>query len=251
MKASRRTLRNNSGHVDVSVIVPAYNEEKYIRKALQSIARQKTKLKYEIIVSDGRSADRTVRIAERYADRIVTSRKKGIWAGRNAGAAVARGKLLVFIDADTTIPPEFVESVHAAMHDRRITGMSCGFKFDQHTRPLRALEALSNHYLYLLGGLGKGELQGFNCVMRKSDFLRVGGFPNKPLEDGAMARKLQKIGRVVFFPAVKVTTSARRMLKGGMLRSIQYYTDLEIMTYLPAGSPFHRIVRHKGYHPLR
>lgn len=243
-------MKNGNGHVDVSVIVPAYNEEKYIHKALQSIARQRTSLKYEIIVSDGMSTDRTLAIARKYADRIVASKRKGIWAGRNAGAKAARGNLLVFVDADTAIPPEYVESVHAAMHDRRITGLSCAFKFDHHTRPFRALEAISNHYLYLLGRMGKGELQGFNCVMRKSDFEMVGGFPNKPLEDGAMARRLQKIGRVVFYPKVQVTTSARRMLKSGMLRSIEYYANLEIMTYMPH-SPLRRIVRHKKYRPMR
>jgi glycosyltransferase involved in cell wall biosynthesis len=243
-------LKKKNGKIEISVIVPALNEEKLIRKSLQSIARQKTIHAYELIVADGKSKDRTMSIAKKYADRIVFSRKKGIWAGRNAGARVAKGRLLVFIDADTSIPPDYLDTVHRIMADRRIVGLSCGFGFDHYNRFLRVLDVLSNHYLYLLGRMGKGELQGFNCIIRKSDFLRVGGFPAKPLEDGAMARKLQKIGRVAYYPKLRVTTSARRMLQSGMLNSIHYYTDLEIMTYIP-NSPLSHLVRHKAYHPLR
>jgi len=235
---------------DASFIVPALNEEGYIEPTLRSIRRQKTKLKYELIVSDGKSGDKTMRIASKYADRLVSTKKKGIWIGRNLGAAKAQGRLLVFIDADTVIPPNYLDSVHAVMHDRRITGLSCGFRFDKHTRTLKVIEHLSNRYLQLLGRLGIGELQGFNCVMRKKDFEKVGGFPNKPLEDGAMARRLQKIGKVIYHPKIYVVTSSRRMFKGGMMSSIEYYANLEVMTHVP-NSVLRRFVRHKNYIPYR
>ena len=240
----------NFAKFDASFIVPALNEEGYLEPTLRSIRSKRTKLRYELIVSDGKSSDNTMRIAAKYADKLVSTRRKGIWIGRNAGAAKAQGRLLVFIDADTVIPPNYLDTVHAIMHDRRTTGLSCAFRFDRLTHALRVIEELSNKYLQVIGRLGIGELQGFNCVMRKRDFERVGGFPNKPLEDGAMARRLQKLGRVIYHPGTHVVTSSRRMFKGGMMSSIEYYANLEVMTHLP-NSVLRRFVRHKHYVPYR
>ncbi|MBI2079560.1 glycosyltransferase [Candidatus Micrarchaeota archaeon] len=236
--------------MDVSIIVPAYNEEKYIEKTLKAIENQKTHLRYEIIVSDGLSKDKTLKIARKYTDLIVTSKKRGIWAGRNAGGLKAKGRLLVFIDADTVVPQNYLDIAYAVMQDRKISGLSCAFRFDRASRILRIIETLSNKYLLLKGKLGIGELLGFNCVMRKNDFLRVGGFPNKPLEDGAMARKLHKLGRVIYLPEPQVITSSRRMLKNGTIKSIEYYANLEVMTYLPK-LPIAKLARYKNYLPIR
>ncbi|MCX8197830.1 MAG: glycosyltransferase [Candidatus Micrarchaeota archaeon] len=240
----------SSSRIDASFIVPALNEEKYIERTLRSIKSQKTRLRFELIVADGKSSDRTLKIASKYADKIVVSPKSGIWAGRNEGAKKAKGRLLVFIDADTIIPPNYLDVVYQAMQDRRISGLSCAFKFDRHTNALRIIETLSNKYLHLLGRLGIGELQGFNCVIRKKDFMRVGGFPNKPLEDGAMARRLHKIGKVVFCPKTHVITSSRRMFKGGTISSIEYYANLEIMTHMP-NSVLRKFLKYKKYIPYR
>ncbi|MEM4634093.1 MAG: glycosyltransferase family A protein, partial [Candidatus Anstonellaceae archaeon] len=77
--------------LDASFIVPALNEEEYIERTLRSIKNQKTSLKYELIVSDGKSKDKTMKIASKYADRLIVTSKKGIWIGRNEGAKAAKG----------------------------------------------------------------------------------------------------------------------------------------------------------------
>lgn len=235
---------------DVSVIVPALNEEKYIRPTLKSICAQNTEFDFELIVSDGFSSDKTVSISEKYADKIVYCKTKGIWAGRNAGGNAAKSKLLVFIDSDTIIPPNYLDSVHAVMRNNSVFGLSCAFTFDENTAPLRTIRDASNYYLMALGLAGKGELLGFNCVMRKKDFLKVGGFPDAPLEDGAMARLLHKLGRVIYLPEPVVTTSARRMSKGGTLKSVKYYADLMVGNY-SRQFKFGNLLRYCDYKPIR
>ena len=109
--------------VDVSVIVPTLNEEANIAKTLKLVRAQRSHLDYEVIVSDGGSEDRTAEIAKKYADRVVVGEKRGIWFGRNQGAKAAKGEVYVFIDADTIIPKNYVDSVYPAFGDPGIAGL--------------------------------------------------------------------------------------------------------------------------------
>ncbi len=87
----------------VSIIIPAHNEERYIEKTLSHIKRQSYK-KMEVIVVDDGSTDKTVEVSRKYANRVIELKKrKGVSYARNAGAKVARGNLLVFLDADTIL----------------------------------------------------------------------------------------------------------------------------------------------------
>lgn len=235
---------------DVSIIVPTLNEQGYLEPCLRAIRDQDTKLKYELIIADGGSSDKTEEIAKRYADRFLVAKRKGIWFGRNAGAKVARGNLLVFVDADTTIPQNYLDVVHAVMQDGEISGLSCAFQFDKPNRTLNALQELSNGYLLLKGSLGKGELLGFNNAVKRKIFFKAGGFPNAPLEDGAFARKLYKFGRVVFLSELRATTSARRFNGRQTLNAIVYYSNLGVATDFP-DSPLKRLLKYKRYFPVR
>jgi len=236
--------------MDVSVVIPTLNEEEDIKKCLKAISSQNTESSFEVILADGGSKDKTVSIAERYADKIVEVRKKGISAGRNKGARAAKGELLVFIDGDTVIPPNYLRTVESVMENGKIKGLSCAFRFDERRKSLEMIEILSNHYLIMKGMSGKGELLGFNNVIRKKDFSRVRGFPSKPLEDGAMARKLHKTGRVIYLPEPSVVTSARRMKKGGTMKAVEYYANLSLATYYP-NRLFKKLLKYQKYLPVR
>ncbi|MEM3400346.1 MAG: glycosyltransferase [Candidatus Micrarchaeia archaeon] len=236
--------------MDASVIVPTFNEEKMIMKCLLSIRRQETALEYEVLVSDSNSTDKTLAIAEKYADKVIKLKERGIYLGRNEGVKHARGKVLIFIDADTTIPPNYLDAVCAVIRDREISALSCAFKFDASTPMLRWIEEASNKYLLFKGSLGKGELLGFNCVMRRDTFMRAGGFPPLPLEDGAFAKKLTNYGRVVYLPEPRVVTSARRLQKSGAVSTVAYYASLGVLTSFP-NIPIKRLMKYRGYIPQR
>jgi glycosyltransferase involved in cell wall biosynthesis len=236
--------------MDVSVIVPALNEEKLLLSCLRSIKNQQTSLDYEIIVVDGKSEDNTAKIAIKYADKFIVAKRKGIAIGRNAGAKAAKGELFVFIDADTQIPSNYLDVVHAVMRNKSVLGLSCSFKFDRRSKMLDAVQELSNKYLLLKGSLGLGELLGFNNAVRRETFFRVGGFPNAPLEDSGFAKKLRKLGRVIFLPEPVVTTSARRLESSGTFKTAVYYANLGLVTEFPK-IPLKSILSYKKYLPIR
>ncbi len=215
---------------EISIIIPALNEEQYIEHTLQSIKAQNTKIDFEVIVCDGGSKDNTVKIAKKYADRVMILKSRGIWRGRNEGAKNSSGKVLIFIDADTRVPTNYVDVIYAIMQDPDLAAVSCAFRFDEDSKMLKVVEDVSNKYLLLKGSTGKGELLGFNNAIKRELFFEVGGFPNAPLEDGALAKILRVRGKVVFLPTPTVTTSARRLKKAGILKSVLYYANLELLS---------------------
>ena len=235
---------------EISVIIPALNEEKNIGECLKALRAQKTHLEFDIVVSDGGSKDGTREIAEKYADKVVITKKRGIWVGRNTGAKAANGKAYAFIDADSIVPKNYLDSVFPILEDESISGLSTAFRFDDRSAKLKLVEDICNEYLLLKGSFGKGELLGFNAVVSKKTFWKAGGFPNAPLEDGALAIKLRKMGRLVFLPEPKVVTSARRLEKQGILKSTLYYAQIGLESALPK-SPLNRLLVYRDYIPVR
>jgi glycosyltransferase involved in cell wall biosynthesis len=235
---------------EISVIIPALNEEKNIEKCLKAVRAQVSHLDYDLVVSDGGSKDRTVEICEKYADKVVSTKQRGIWIGRNTGAKAAKGKVYAFIDADTIVPKNYLDSVFPIFQDEGIVGLSCAFQFEEHSTKLKLIEEICNEYLLLKGSFGKGELLGFNAVVEKKIFWKLGGFPNVPLEDGALAIKLRKHGRLVFLPEPKVKTSARRIEKQGVLKSTVYYAQIGLESALPK-NPLKRLLLYRDYIPIR
>ncbi len=236
--------------VDVSVIVPTLNEERYVERALQSITAQKTRLNYEVIVSDGGSTDATREIAEKYADKVIAIKKPGIANGRNEGAKRSKGEVLVFIDADTRIPTNYLEVVHAITRDPDLAAISCAFRFDEKNKMLKLVEDVSNKYMLLKGSEGKGELLGFNNAIKRNLFFEVGGFPDVPLEDGALAKILRERAKVMFLPTPTVVTSARRLKKGGILQSVLYYANLELVSIYDSKT-LRKVSVYKDYKAIR
>src|SRR3989344_9298604 len=95
----------------VSLVVPAYNEEKYIGLCLESIVKNGGEL-YEIVVVDNASTDRTAEIAAGFGRvRVVSESKKGVTRARQRGAQESSGDIIAFIDGDTRMPEHWVREV--------------------------------------------------------------------------------------------------------------------------------------------
>ena len=197
----------------VSIIVPTLNEENFIQRCLQALQNQSiAREKYEIIVSDSSSSDATVRIAKKYADKIVVCKKHSAGFGRNEGAKHASGELLGFVDADTIVEKNWV----AALIDGLGRGIAC-------TGPIEALEkdSLKTRAFYRWWGLQSRIsvmlhypiFPGFNLGVRKKEFDRVGGFStsNITTEDIELGQKMKKTGKIAFSKKMAVRTSTRRL----------------------------------------
>lgn len=210
----------------ISIIIPTLNEEKYIGDTVRRL-RDGFTLPHEIIISDGKSTDRTVELARTAgADKVVEftdARRQTIAEGRNDGACAASGDYLVFLDADCTIPgpDHFFPSILAHFErDPELIAVNVAIRVlpEYETFADWAVYNLFNDFLWLVNnvlhiGMAAGEFQ----MIRKSAFDRVGGY-NQALvasEDIDLFRRLSAIGRVRYEKGHVVYHTGRRAHKIG------------------------------------
>ncbi|MAG22084.1 MAG: hypothetical protein CL943_02145 [Candidatus Diapherotrites archaeon] len=197
----------------VSIIVPTYNEEEFIEQTLKALLSQTVpKEKYEIIVSDSSSTDKTLSIAKKYADKVVVCKKHSAGFGRNFGAKQASTPLLGFVDADTIVESTWVEALIEGLEK----AVAC-------TGPIKSLERNSiilsmffwwwGFQSWITTMLHYPIFPGYNIGARKKAFDQVGGFSteNITVEDIKLGLDLSKVGKVVFNDRMKVKTSNRRL----------------------------------------
>lgn len=201
------------------MVVPAYNEEKYIRRTLQAL-RDQTYTNFEVIVKDGKSADETVRIARRLANRVVSSRDLSAADARNQGARFAEGEILVFMDADTFLPADALERFHALMGKEEVVGASCR-KIPQGRNILdRFMYEFVNLSTFVSNKMRLGGAHGNCMLMRRSVFQKVGGFNPDIIvaEEQDLVRRALRYGRYLFLLDFYVVENPRRLQKWGRFR---------------------------------
>lgn len=212
--------------MDFSIIVPALNEEKRIRRCLDSIRAQRTAHSWELIVADSGSTDHTVDIAREYTDKVVACSERGTARARNEGSLIATGDVFIFIDSDTVLLPDYVETVARAFGNKNLIACSCAFKFSRRTPKLLFAEYVTNTYYIARSVFYGATLPGFNVCIRRATFEKIGRFRLCHLEDLDMSMKLRKIGRTRYVARRKTITSSRRIEKDGLFGTLKYYMDL-------------------------
>ena len=115
--------------MDVSIIIPVYNNEKYIVECIDSLLNQKTKYKYEIIAINDGSKDNSLEVLKSYGDKIVVIDKKNSGPGdtRNVGIKKAKGKYLMFADSDDYAREDFVEVMVSTLEKEKADIVICDF----------------------------------------------------------------------------------------------------------------------------
>ena len=197
----------------LSIIVPVLNEAAGIVSTLLALAPLRAR-GAEVIVVDGGSDDATVELAAAQADRVVAA-ALGRARQMNAGAALARAPVLLFLHADTRLPEGADRSIQAAVE----RGSSWGrfdVRIDGRARMLRVVAKMMN-LRSRLTGIATGDQAMFATRMA---FHRAGGFPDQPLmEDIELSRRL----RLLAPPAClrdPVVTSGRRWERHGVWHTI-------------------------------
>jgi glycosyltransferase involved in cell wall biosynthesis len=117
---------------DYSIVVPAYNEERFLGATLAGLkaAMAAAPARGEIVVCDNNSTDGTAALAEAEGARVVFEAVNQISRARNAGARAARGRLLVFVDADTHLPPALLGAALAALRSGTVCGGGAAVRFE-------------------------------------------------------------------------------------------------------------------------
>jgi len=195
----------------ISVIIPALNEEKNIRRCLHSVRRG---FNVEAIVVDGGSTDDTSRIAALEGAKILESRE-GRALQMNHGAENATGELLLFLHADSELPPDWDRHVR---HVMKQPGVSLGhfrFALMGSIPGMRLVEFGTNIRSRMLGR-PYGD-QGF--FLAREVFDRLQGYPQVPiLEDLYLVKKARKLGHIRQADA-PLMTSGRRWIKHGIIKT--------------------------------
>ena len=150
----------------------------------------------------------------------------------NAGARVARGAILVFLHADTRLPPGALEAIDGALGDASVVGGRFDVTFDSPLTVMRMVAALMNARSRLTR-IATGDQTIF---VRREVFHDLGGFPEIPLmEDVEFSKRLKRRGRLAALP-IRVTTSARKWEREGPLRTIALMWLLRLL-YFAGASP--------------
>lgn len=96
----------------ISVIIPAYNEEKYLPDCLEALRHQDFPLPYEIIVVDNKSTDKTPEIARKFGAKVINESQKGLLVSRDKGIRNAKGEIIAITDADTLVPKNWLLEIY-------------------------------------------------------------------------------------------------------------------------------------------
>lgn len=200
-----------TGKSRVSVIIPTLNESGAIGALLERLQGAEA---VECIVADGGSRDETCSIAARTGAEVLRV-SGGRAMQQNAAAAAARGRILLFLHADTLPPEGYADKIRTALEDPSIVAGAFRFKTDDGGAPMHLVEWVTNLRSRVFQ-LPYGD-QGI--FLQKRVFDEVGGFPPLPImEDFVLMRGLRARGRVITLsdPAV---TSARRWQRLGVIRT--------------------------------
>lgn len=208
----------------ISVVVPTLNEEKYLPKLAESISAQ-TVPPLEVIAVD-KSTDTTPQLIMSYGYRSV-SQGEGVAMARSQGFEAAKGDILVSTDADSQFAPGYMQEVQKALADPAVAVVFGPVYLADGPWPFRLMSrTLFSLFLRLSVIIRRPNLNGMNFACRAEAYNKVGGFNTKLVtgEDVELGRRLQRVGKVVYSPQVKVYTSARRITGQGGARFIWHHT---------------------------
>lgn len=194
----------------ISVVIPVLNESQTIGSCLSRLSEQIGH--HEIVVVDGGSQDSTLDIVRSFPDvkRVCSSVGRGVQMNRGAG--IAKGDILLFLHADTYLPPRALSKIESLMEQTGIVAGSFALSFDDSSLLLKLYSLFSriNNTLFTYGDQG--------LFMARQAFESIGGFREIPImEDVEIQKRLRRMGRFVKVRQ-PVCTSARRFLLHGIIK---------------------------------
>ncbi|MDP2302977.1 MAG: glycosyltransferase [Ignavibacteria bacterium] len=214
--------------VRYSIIIPTLNEEKLLPQLLKQLNEPSLKENYsiEIILSDGGSVDKTIDLAIPYVDRIKVHTdvsQQNIASGRNEGAEVAEGEILIFINADIRFDDvfKFFDYLESNFVNTEYSGMACKVQIfkEEEIFSDKIFHGFYNWYFRLMNicgmGMGRGECQ----VVKRKVFNDMNGY-NSLLaagEDFDLFRRIRMNGKILFTNEISVYESPRRYRKYGYI----------------------------------
>ena len=231
--------------MDVSVIIPTLNEEKYLAACLDSLAKQTFSGSHEVIIGDGCSTDKTLAIAAEYGAKVVVEPKPTIAAGRQKACDAAKGRIIISTDADIHAPATWIDNIYSNFDSN--AGMYGNIiPYDGSRQEQWFCKHVMHGYMQLMDWMHIPSPVGANLAFKRAAFEQTGGFNTdmRTAEDLDIVRKLSRIGRVAYNPFGVVYVSLRRVRGWGYGRYVAFHLSNAIK-YNATGKS------HDSYEPVR
>lgn len=227
-----------------SVVIPAYNEAEYVAKAITAVKNQNLpRSQFEIIVVDNNSTDNTSEIAKKTgADKVLKEKKQGTNLARQRGFEESQGEIVVFLDADCEVPPDWLERIEKNLNRNGVAAVSGPYDYG-----FGGIKKLADDFytgfvfkyldriLYFLFWKKAGVIIGGNLGVWRWALEKIGGLPPFSFhgDDAATAMLLARnVGKVIFDPKLKVKSSPRRFEKQGLFKTNAKYVKSYLKAYL-------------------
>ncbi|MFZ2205142.1 MAG: glycosyltransferase family 2 protein [Candidatus Magasanikiibacteriota bacterium] len=215
----------------VSIVIPAYNEEKYLADTLKAVCALDYK-NFEVIVVNNASTDNTEKIARTFPVVVLNENKKGILFARECGRKNATGEIIANIDSDCQPDKDWLKKGVEFFKDPKVVALGGPYYYFDGSPFFQKYSSFIQKYFYygmnkILNNLKRGGvLIGGNNMIRASVLNEIGGYDTNYLfygEDTDTAKRVAQKGKVVFDKNFMIKTSARRFKAEGTIRiSILY-----------------------------
>ena len=231
-----------------SIIIPAFNEEKYLAGCLESLSRQDfPKDKYEIIVVNNGSTDKTKAVAEKFAVKLINEPKKGVIFARQKGFKKARGKYIVNTDADCLLPKNWLKTIYKNFKQNKniiaVAGPTKSNGQDLFSQYILKMASKVNTWSFKYRNSVLAIWAG-NIAIKKTALKKIGGY-NTSLPQFAdqleLHCQLKKTGKIYFNKDLIIQESDRRYknrLLSFLIKDCFYYNFLGYQYYKLTGRHF-------------
>lgn len=232
----------------ISIIIPAHNEEKYLRQTLESV-RLLNPHPFEVIIVDNTSTDTTLQIANDFKKtihdsninfnvQVLQEKRKGVQFARNAGYIAARGSIIAFLDADCLPPSDWLIRLDRAFSEGAIAVSGPYNHYDYREQGFlfsllfSVIVEIPQHYFYpIINRIFQalhisGILIFGNCACTREALVAAGGINTHIAfygDDADLVRRLRPLGKIIFDKNCFVKSSARRYVRQGILRTFWLY----------------------------
>ena len=207
-------------NIQVSIVMPAFNEEKNIKNALESLRNQETDLEYEVIVVDNNSTDKTVEIAKTFTNtmnlRIINEKRQGRGPARARGFKEAKGDIILSADSDAIFYEDWITTLVEPLKGKVVAATTSCKIVDCAPLTNKIFNFLQPKLVYLYRiFFGDYWLSGFSFSVLKSVYEKSGGFDIElqGQEDTDLSFKVSKLGKIVFIDK-PIIFSGRRFKDG-------------------------------------
>ena len=216
------------------MIIPCLNEEKCIPLLLKDL-KQQTIQDFEVFVVDGKSEDKTVEKAKKFSFvKVLSTDKRNVSFQRNLGAKSAKGEFLIFLDADTRIPPYFLEGLRFRLNSKPADVFTTWMTSEGLTKSEKSLVMLINFVMESGMHLDMPTVFGAMLGVKRTNFLQCGGFDEDVTfaEDGELLTRLKEQGaEFQVYKDPRFWFSLRRFKKEGTLPLVQKSARLHLKIF--------------------